>query len=448
MFLVEKCYGLRQRQLKKSYKDKIRPSSHSIWKPPARRPRSQDRSCDSESRSCDHQGGSCDLQDKPSTTQGGDSLRIQILTKSLFPYVKKLSSKEIANIKNKLQPRQDSSLQQVGVADQTCTSKQSSDHIDHQTKADHQIHEDTAVKKRSSLSLKRRKKKQDDMQSQKSPFKKRKFSPVKKLNISSNEQDLIKSLQSSQDCNMDTEDAVSSTFDVPSTLRYCQLQFVVEECSTSSDSQPHHHDDDNFDALHNMGYLSPMINTTVDSDYHPGQSSSLLLSPFKCSSPTPSSPDSQLNTSFSLVLPSSSSNTPEHSSSSSHTDDSPSPSPHSLTSFGNVLDIVFGDCQVQYDLAVTSAGSHDQEQDKGLCDHVVDTPPDNDAISYISESPRSKLSDSAIHVDADDNVCTITPALAPPTSSHLLETLDHYGIPYVLHEQLFCSNPRDVPPAK
>lgn len=378
-------------------------------------------------------------------------MRIQILTKSLFPYVKKLSSKDISSIKDGLQHRQDSPLQQVGGADQNCTSKQSSDHLDHQTKADDQ---DTAVKKRPSLSLKRRKKKQDDVQYQKSPFKKRKFSPVKKLNISSNEQDLIKSLQCSQQCDIGMEDAVSSTSGVPLTLRYHQLQFVAEEYSTSNDSQPNHHDDDNFDALHNMGYLSPMIDANIVSNYCPDQSSSLLLSPPKCSSPTPS-PDSQLNNTFSLTLPgssddsSSNSSTPEHSFSSSLTDGSPSPSP-SPTSCGDVLNeyLVFNDCQVQYDGVVTSVESHDQ--DKGSCDHVVDTPPggSDDAISYISESPRSKLPDGVIPVDADDNTCIITPALAPPTSSHLLETLDHYGLPHVVHEQPFCSDPRDVPSAK
>ena len=470
---------MRQRQHKKYYEDKVRPRSHSIWKPfkpPARR----QRSCDSQSASCD-QSRSCDHQDESSITQRSDSLRILTLTKSLFPYVKKLSSKEISSIKDGLQHKQDSPLQQVGVADQTYAPKQPSDHLDHQTKADDQIHEDTTVtskqssdyldhqtkaddqdttiKKRPSLSLKRRKKKQDGQSDQKSPFKKRKFSPVKKLNISGNEQDLIKSLQ----CSQEMEDAMPSTLDVPSTLRYHQLQFVTEEYSTSNDSQPHGDDDDdnNFDALHNMGYLSPMIDANVVTDYCPDQSSSLLLSPFKCCSPTPSSSDSQLNTSFSLVLHGSStdgsntdssssdsnSSTPEHSSS-SHTDGSPSPFP-SPTSFGNVVneDLVFGDCQVQYDVVVTSVGSHDQ--DKGSCDHVVETPPggSDDAISYISESPRSKLSDSVIPVDTD-NTCIITPALAPPTSSHLLDTLDHYGISHVVHEQPFCSDPQDVPPAK
>ena len=375
-------------------------------------------------------------------------MRNQILTKSLFPYIKRLSSKEISSIKDGLQQKQDSPLQKLGVADQACTSKQSSDHLDHQTKADDQ---DTTVKKRPSLSLKRRKKKQDDKQSgQKSPFKKRKFSPVKKLNISNNEQDLIKSLQCSQECNIGMQDAVSSTRDVPLTLRYRQLQFVAEEYSTSNDSQPNHHDDDNFDALHNMGYLSPMIDANTVSDYCPDQSSSLLLPP------TPSPAHSQLNTSFSLVLPgstddsssSSNSSTPEHSSSSSHTDGSPSPS--SPTSFGNVLNegLVFGDCQVQYDVAVTSVESHDQ--DKGSCDHVLETPPggSDDVISYVSESSKSKLSDSVIPVDTDDNTCIITPALAPPTSSHLLDTLDHYGILHVLHEQPFCGDPHDVPPPK
>ena len=382
-------------------------------------------------------------------------MRIQIQTKSLFPYIKKLSSKEISSIKDTLQQKQNSL---VGVADQTCISKQPFDHVDHQTKTDDQV--DTA-KKRPSLSLKRRRKKQDEIKSQK-----RKFSPVKKLNIStlrSNEQDFITSSRCSQDCSIDMENVVSSTFDVPSTSRYHQLQFVAatEECF--SNNSPHHHDndsphhrdnDENFNnALHNMGYLSPMIDSNANSNCFPDQSSSLLLSPFKCSSPTPSSSDSQLNTSFSLVLPSSSSSTPEHSSSSSHTDGSPSPSPLSPTSFGNVLNdnIVFIDCQVQCDPVVTFAGSHDQELDKGSCDHVVDAPldgSDNDAISYVSESPRSKLSDCVIPVDVHDNMCTITPVLAPPTSSHLLDTLEHYGIPHVVHEQPFCSNPRDVPPTK
>ena len=310
------------------------------------------------------------------------------------------------------------------------TKQQHFDNID-QTKAGDQICEDTS-KKRPSLSLRKRKKKHGEtsdaiVQSQQSPFKKKKFSPVKKLYLSA----LREGDQN------DLENAVSSTFDVLSTSRYHQLQFVAatEKCHAI----PHHHDNDNYDALHNMGYLSPVIN---DYDRYPVNSSSVLL---KCSSPTPSSSDSQLNTSFSLVLPGSGSSTPEHSSSIC-TDDSPSPSSSSSTSLEDVvIDTLVSD------LVVRPAGSHDQEQNLILYDQVVDTPTggsETDAISYISESPKSKLLDSATYLDTDDNACVIAPALAPPTLSHLVNTLEQYGLPHVIHEQPFCSDPQDVPPAK
>lgn len=430
--------------------------------------------CDHQGGSCDQQGGSCDPHDK---LTGGDRLKIQTLTKSLFPYVTKLSPNEISSIKDKLHQKQHSPLQQVGgadqtcasnvrdelhkhsllqvgEADQTCSSTQLSGDLDHQTKVDY--HDDT-VKRRPSLSLKKRRKKQQnnttDLQKQASPFKERKFSPVKKLNLSTlkNQQELMTtSSQYPQKCDID---AVSSTIDEPPTSRYYPLQFVAAtmECFTS----PHHHGDDNSDALLNMGYLSPMAHTHNDSDCDPDKSS-LLQSTLKCCSPVPSIPDSPLNTSFSLALPGSScssSSTPEHSSS-SHTDSSsPSPSPPSPTSFGNVLNEKLVFQQVQCDGIIT--GSHDQHQDPfliGSCDQVVDMPPDgsdNYEISYVSdEPPKSKLTCSDIPMDADDNTCIITPELAPPTSSHLLDTLEQYGIPHVVYEQPFCSRPQDVPPVK
>ena len=379
-------------------------------------------------------------------------MRIKMLTKSLIPYVKKLSPNEISDIKcGLLQQQKHPSLQQVGVADQAYVPTESSDHPDCQTKADHQ---DTA-KKRPSLSLKRRSKKQDstnDLQKQISPSKKRKFSSVKKpdLSISRNQQDFV---TPSQYCSVDMESTVSSPFDEPSALRYHPLHFVAAtEDNCTSKSSPHHHENDNSDALLNMGYLSPMTSSQVDCDCK----TSLLVSPFKSSSPAPSSSsDSSLNTSFSLVLPGSSSSTSEHSTSSS-TDGSSCSSSCSHSSFENVLidDIIVGDPQMEYKQVVTTAESYDPQQEPlltGSCDQVVDTPlngSDNDTLSYISESPQSKLPCSKIPLNMEDNICIITPASAPPTSSHLLDTLDQYGIPHVIHEQPFCSNPHDVPPTK
>ena len=332
--------------------------------------------------------------------------------------------------------------------DHTCKSEQCFDNID-QTRAGDKASEDT-TKKRPSLSLKRKKKLRETsdaiVQSQKSPFKRKKFSPVKKLNLSTlregSQQDLLeyspgRGMGCGTGCSIDMENAVSSTFDVPSTSRYHQLQFVAaaEKCHDT----PHHHDNVNSDALRNMGYLSPVIK---DSDHYPVGSSSLLL---KYSSPSPSSSDSQLNTSFSLVLPSSGSSTPEHSSSSC-TDGSHSPSSSCSSPSENVAIVIVAD-----HLVVGPVGSHDQEENLILCDLVVDTPTgrsENDGISYISESPKLKLPDSSTSVDANDNACIIAPALAPPTSSHLVNTLEQYGLPHVVHEQPFCSDPQDVPPVK
>ena len=402
----------------------------------------------------------------------------------MFPYIKKLSPNEISSIKDGLQQRQHLPM---GVADQDLTSKQSSDCLDHQT-IDNQACEDT-VKKRLPLSLKRRRRKQDTTTEQ---SKKRKFSPVKKLDLStSNQQDLLTVSQLSQDCSVDMENTISSTVDEPSS-RYHQLHFVAamepvtKDCCTGNDS-PHHHDDDKSDALLNMGYLSPVISTHTDPDCKPdmlcfveatepvtqeyctsndhhdnddtvhmgGMSPMMsthlecdykpdeLQSPVKSSSPISSSCDSPLNTSFSLVLPSGSSSASEDSSSCS--DGSPSCSP---TSRNITEDLILGD-QKHYDKQAT--GSHDQEGQllKESCDQVVDTPLNDDALSYISESPTSKLPSSEIPMDTDDdNTCIIAPALAPPTSSHLLATLDQYGLPHVVHEQPFCSKPQDVPPVK
>lgn len=437
-------------------------------------------------------------QNSPNITQSDDILRLQILTKSLFPYVKKLSPNEISSIKDRLQQKQNSPLD---VADQDLTSKQSSDHLDHQTKANNKVHEDS-VKKRLPLSLKRRRRKQDtttDVQEQSSPFKKRKFSPVKKLDLttSRNQQELMAVSQLSQDCRVDMENTISSTVDEASS-RYHPLHFVAamepvtKDCCTGNDS-PHHHDNDKSDALLNMGYLSPIISTHGDPDCKPdmlrfvdatepvtqddctsndhhdnndsdcmGDMSQMLSihidndykmdeiqSPLKSSSPVSSSCDSPINTSFSLVLPSSSSSASEHSSS-SHSDGSPSPS-RSPASFCNIIESVIIGNQKQYDKLVTATGSHEQEDHlrKGSFDQGIDTPLDDDTISYISESPKSKVlcSDIPINTD-DDDTCTIAPALAPPTSSHLLATLDQYGLPHIVHEQPFCSKPRDVPPAK
>ena len=267
--------------------------------------------------------------------------------------------------------------------DHTCKSEQCFDNID-QTRAGDKVSEDT-TKKRPSLSLKRKKKLRETsdaiVQSQKSPFKRKKFSPVKKLNLSTlregSQQDLLEyspghGMGCGTGCSIDMENAVSSTFDVPSTSRYHQLQFVAaaEKCHDT----PHHHDNVNSDALRNMGYLSPVIK---DSDHYPVGSSSLLL---KYSSPSPSSSDSQLNTSFSLVLPSSGSSTPEHSSSSC-TDGSPSPSSSCSSPSENMAIVIVAD-----HLVVGPVGSHDQEENLILCDLVVDTPTgrsENDVISYI-----------------------------------------------------------------
>jgi len=366
-----------------------------------------------------------------------------------------LSLKEIASIKDGLQQKQHSSLQKVGVADQACVSKQFSDYFDHQTKVYDQEHEET-VKKRPSLSLRRKKREQDstaDVWKQKSPFKgkcspfKRKYSPLKKLNLQTSRK-LIMSSQHSEDNSIIT---LTSNIDQSSVSRYHPLQFVAaeQECHTSKDS-PHRHDNDSSDALLNMGYLSPMLGAHVDSDCN--LDGSLPLSPFQCQSPVPSSSDSPLNTSFTLMLAgstsSSSSSSSQHSTSSC-ADDSPSPPPISPTSFGNKLDGQLVFCGQHVQCATSSDGSH--EQLSGSCDQVAETPldgSDNDAISYISESPKSKLSSSDIPMDTDDSMCIITPALAPPTSSYLLDTLDQYNLPHVVYEQPFCSNPRDVPPVK
>ena len=437
-------------------------------------------------------------QNKPNIIQSDDILRLQILTKSLFPYVKKLSPNEISSIKDGLQQKRNPPL---NVTDQGLTAKQSSDHLDHQTKASNQIHEDS-VKKRLPLSLKRRRRKQDtatDVQEQSSPFKKRQFSPVKKLDLttSRNEQDLVAISQLSQDCSVDMENTISSTVDEPSS-RYHPLHFVAakepvtNDCCIGNDSPHHHHDNDKSDALLNMGYLSPIISTHTDPDCKPdmlhfveatepvtqddctsndhhdnndsdrmgGMSQMLSVhidnhykpdeihSPLKSSSPV-SSCDSPSNTSFTLVLPSSSSSASEDSSS-SHSDGSPSRSP-SPTFFYNIIESVIIRGQQQYDKLITAAGSHDQEGQllKGSFDQVIDTPLDDDTISYISESPKSKLPCSEIPVSTDDdNTCIIVPALTPPTSSHLLATLDQYSLPHVVHEQPFCSKPQDVPPDK
>lgn len=364
----------------------------------------------------------------------------QILTKSLYPYIKKLSLKEIASIKDGLQQKQHSSLQQVGLVDLACVS---SDYFDHQTKVDDWRHEET-VKKRPSLSLKRRKKEQHstaNVQKRESPLK-RKYSSLKKLNLSSSrsQQELIMSSQYSEDHDTDM-DSVTLKVNQSSASRYHPLQFVTakQEHCTNNDFL-HHHGNDSSDALLNMGYLSPMFRTYVDSDCNPDES--LSLSPFRCQSPVSSS-HSPL--SFTLMLAGSSRSSSPQPSTSSCAGGTPSPPPISPTSFGNKLDIniVFCGQHVQYDQVATSSA--------GSCDQVADTPldgSDNDAISYISESPKSKLSFSDIPMDINDKTCIITPTLAPPTLSHLLNTMDQYNLPHVVYEQPFCSKPEDVPPIK
>ena len=452
--LTGKGYSLR-RQLKKSYEERIRPRSYSIWRPfkPPRpnntTDRNQPKSCDLQDEPCDPQGGSCDFQDKTRDVHADKNLKMQILTKSLFPYVKKLSLKEISSIKDGLQQKQDPSVQQVGVADQARVTNRPLDGCDCHTKAaDCEMQKEAVIKKRPSLSLKRRRH-QDittDVRKRRSPFK-IKFSPVKKSNLVmlTNEELML----SSQLYSADMGSTESSKVDESLTSRYNPLQFVpsVQEHPTSR-NPPCRQDDDNFDALLNMGYLSPVRNTHADHEFNPDDSS-LLLSPLHCISPVPSTANSPLNKSFSLVLPGSSSSSPQQSSSSCTDTSSPSPPSLSPTSCGHKLieDVVI-DGQVHYD-EVMSSGSHDhiKESTNQIVDPPLDGSDSYDAISCISESPKSKLCDDGT-IDADDSTCVITPALAPPTSSHLLNTLDKYGLPHVVYEQPFCSDPHDVPPVK
>ena len=385
-----------------------------------------------------------------------DSIKFKALKRSLFPRVKRLTTIEIASIKDSIKQQQ----QQLQMEVKACTTSDHSSSTTVYPTVDKQLQEG---KRRPSLSLKR-KQKEDRKRKQRSPMKMR--SRLKKISLSEEHQQSVTISPYQFDCTKEKVSTESTLMtDEVLTSRYHELQFATEGASQQqqqhTEPQDNHHCyNDSSDALVNMGYLSPSVSTHVDST-----EISILQSPFKSSSPVPLSPvpicrSPHLDTSFSLELRSSSSSSspPRSSSPCSARNHSPSPSP---TSHGDALQENLQICHqprlhVESAASSTTVGSCElilASSSGGSCDQEAATPTDNDAISCISESPKSKLPradlDAIIPMDTSDHdACIIAPAVAPPTSAELLDSLQQYGQPDIVYQQPFCSVPTEVPPVK
>ena len=366
-----------------------------------------------------------------------NSAKLRALNRSLFPHVKKLTLIEIANIKESIKQQQQPQPQ-MELPTLACTSTTSHPIINQQSQ------EDSVVKRRPSLSLKR---KQKEHRKRKQRSSTQMLSPMKKANLSGDRQKLVTLSPHKEKTSVE----LTGTNDKENTSRYHKLQFAEGTSQQQQHPEPSGDHHCYNDALVNMGYLSPSISTHDDSP-----ETFMLQSPFKSASPTQLSPipscrSPHLDTSFYLELRSSSSSPPWSSSPCSARSQSPSPSPTSAA-FQESLQICHQQ-QLHKKSAASSTGSCDVVLASSSDGSCAATPTDNDAISYISDSPKSKLqstdSDAIISVHTSDHdTCLITPAVAPPTSGELMDSLQEYGLPDIVYQQPFCSVPTEVPSVK
>jgi len=403
-----------------------RHTSSNVWRPPCvvtpTHMAAHLTSHEPQTRSCDERG---------------NSAKLKALKWSPFPYVKKLTQIEIANIKESIKQQQpqlqmESPTQSRTASDHSCTTSYSA--------IDKKLQEGSVVKRRPSLSLKR-KQKEHRKRNQRSSI--QMLSPMKKANLSGDHEKLSPRQLGKEKISVEQ----TVTIDKEHASRYHELQFAEGTSWDTESLDDHHCYNDNSDALVNMGYLSPSVSTHVDCP-----ETFMLQSPASPIqlSPIPSCRSPHLDTSFSLELRSSS--PPWSSSSCSGRSHSPSSSP---TSYGDVVLENLYIChqqQLQKEPA-TIARSFDVVLASSSGESCAVTPTDNDAISCISESPKSKLpitdNDAIISMyTSDHDTCLITPAVAPPTSSELMNSLQEYGLPDIVYQQPFCSIPTEVPPVK
>ena len=211
-------------------------------------------------------------QTKPSDEKVNNA-KSKALKRLLFPYVKKLTTMEIASIKDNIKKKQHIQEQP---SIEVSTSDHSSRTSDCSTVEQQSQQESSVVKKRPSLSLRRkqnegRKRKQSN--SIQSPHKKADLAKEHQKSATMSPRHAGHSQEKVSTKPTVRDDEVLST-------RYHELQFEASREQWQPPDDHHCYISDNSDALINMGYLSPSESTHVDPPEIP-----ILQSPHKSPSP-------------------------------------------------------------------------------------------------------------------------------------------------------------------